>query len=780
VPYLAWAGEEIRLEKCFVAPGISSASDLGSGVARAEFLVEDWSGTAQPPQVEDPTVKLYYSASRGEVCAQGDVVSLFPGMARVELDVVDNAGVLGLPGSGSAVPVLKHQFLAGWMTLNTPTLRELGATDFASTAQAEAARELGDPSGNGEFNAGGGSGYLSVKVTGSMPMSGAWSGLVGASSVTLPTDWVKLAHALATDDNPADTTPWNKWDTSGDSTGYEGHVPQTPPCAAEPPQFAGVTVEPTTPDSYTSVLDNGDNCTGGGPDGPFSTVFGTLSGDGTTIGPFDPLFPGDTLLSDGNLSSQDAPMPAARIDVSIAPNTGSATDISGVGSLVAANKTKTYSRDFLGDDVAHNLYAPFYDAYIPATSRPGDSSGVDGAAANNFPGFLTSGLYHFWDTFSLASNAPTATNCLRLSAGHDPQADSPAAHPGDYYQTPSGDSTVAVYTDQNGEAQVQYVPGTGFYFNNLGGAVLNADGGCDLQALYNVPDSLGTASITATARYPFKPVDFPALTSAPVTKSVTSLWSKTLAYFPKGPGAANANSRIVVAHAQDITGAPFAGEVVCFSSDAEGMTWFDGTVGPYNLSGTSSASDPKGASLGRICVRTDSNGNAAVEVLESNPVNVNVIADFTDEGILRSITAAFGTVGSSGGTPPPTPTTGGTPTSGTTTTSSTSANSGTTAPSAATIAQVAPALGATKATVKANAARIMIVRLVSRPGKAPYVVIKVSSSSKTAKVRLRLLTGRRHHKLTSHTRVVTVRTNRQVTITVSKSVLKLGVASLIK
>ena len=67
---------------------------------------------------------------------------------------------------------------------------------------------------------------------------------------------------------------------------------------------------------------------------------------------------------------------------------------------------------------------------------------------------------------------------------------------------------------------------------------------------------------------------------AAVTKSVTSLWSKTLGYFPKGPGAANAVSRIVVAHAQDIDGSPFAGEVVCFAADqnAEAVFRFDGTL----------------------------------------------------------------------------------------------------------------------------------------------------------------------------------------------------------
>ena len=95
-------------------------------------------------------------------------MSLYPGMARVELDIIDNTGQLGYD---PASPLLKHQFLAGWMTLNNPSLHEMASTDFTSTAQAQAARELGDPSGNGEFDAGGGSGYLDVKVTGTMPMT---------------------------------------------------------------------------------------------------------------------------------------------------------------------------------------------------------------------------------------------------------------------------------------------------------------------------------------------------------------------------------------------------------------------------------------------------------------------------------------------------------------------------------------------------------------------------------------------------------------------------------
>ena len=743
------------------------------------------------PQVEPNTVNVYYSSTLGEVCAEGDVVSLFPGIARIEeLDVSDPGNVLGLStDGGSPDPVLKHQFLSIWMTLNTPTLSELSASDFASSAQAEAALELGDPSGNGQFNAGAGSGYLDVKVTGSIPLNATWAALLGESTVTLPNDWARLANALATDSNVFDTNPASTWDTSGDNTGLEGHVTPTPPCKAEPLEFISL---PTVPLGQ----DNVDDCTGGGGDGPFSRVFGDLSGAGTSVGPFDPLDPGDTLLSDGALNALDAPMPAARIDFNIAPNSGAATDISGVGSLAAADKAKTYSRDFLGsetDSLPDNEYVLFYDEYIPATSRPGDaSSGVDGGIANDFNGFLVDGKYHFWSfAATLGANIGTATNCLRYSAADDPQPDSPLSNPGDYYQTPSGDNSVVVYTDEHGEAQVQWFPGDGFYFNSLiaGGAITtNADGGCDLQALYQVPGSLGSASITATAMYPFKAVDYPSETSAPVTKSVTSLWSKTLGYFAKGTGAENANSRIVIAHAQDINGLDFAGEVVCFSADAEGVTWFDGTVDGISLAGTSPASDPQGPSLGRTCVTTNDAGNAAVEVLESDPITVDVIADFTNEGILRHIDVPYAP-GSPvpGGTPPPTPpavtppapspvVTPATPpaapaatspaTAGTTPSAATGGTTGTTSPSAVVLETAAGITGKSKvATIHSS---IKLVRLLTPLHAKHYVLIRVVSSARTVTVHLLLVNGRK-----ATWKVVKIATNRQVKVTLTGNVSRI-------
>jgi hypothetical protein len=777
VPYLGWNGEEIRLEGCESGTGADASTDLGP--LSASFLVEDWSGDPNNrPQVEPNTVKMFFAD--GKICAMGDVVSLNPGMARVELDVVVNGSTPWL-SFGPAETVIKQQYLAGWMTLSTPTLTELGASSFASTAQTEAAKELGDPSGDGTFAAGGSpgsagtpgtnTGYLSVKVSGTMPMEGAWESLVGSPSVTLPTGWEQLADALATDGNPSDTAAQAaaKWDISNDPTGDFGHLPQSPACGTPGPATVGAPAAPANTDSV-------DDCTGGGPDGPFSTDFGQLSSD-SAIGPFDPLRAADTLLPNGVLDANDAPMPAARVDVSIAPNSGTATDISGVGSLAPTDKTKTYSRDFLGDNQNDNEYAPFYDQFIPATSAGLVSSGVDGAQTGDFNGFLVDGKYHNWEFAHIqASNAGTPTSCLQETPLDNglPSTDSPTSNPGDYYQTPSGTSSASVYTDNHGEAQVQYNPGLGFYFDSIinSGVVPkpNADGGCDLQNLNGQPHSLGTSAITAVARYPFKPTDSPDMTSNTVTKSVTSLWSKTLGFEPKGTGAGDVNSRIVIAHAQNIDGSAFSGEVVCFSSTGESMQQFDGTVNGLTVSGTA-APDPTGNSLGRICETTDANGNAAIEVLESDPVTVDVIADFAQEGILRDVMIPFGTTGSTGGTLPPAPGTT------TTTTTSTPSNTGTTQPTVAIIKKVAPALLGSRPAVKNVKARITLARMLSPVHGKHYVVLEVSSKSARTKLRLRLVVKSGKHKRTI-VRVVTIRSDRKVKVALAKNVIRIAGVSL--
>jgi hypothetical protein len=203
------------------------------------------------------------------------------------------------------------------------------------------------------------------------------------------------------------------------------------------------------------------------------------------------------------------------------------------------------------------------------------------------------------------------------------------------------DQKSVVYTDEHGEARVTYLPGTDFFFLNLPGVAINANGGCDLA---NV-STLGTANVSATVRYPFEPVTARPVTSNVITKTVTSAFSKSITCYPKGAQAEEQNAAICVAEAHDITGAPVVGETVCFFADfnAEDIQYFAGSIPNTNITigdeGRNSAAEAQG--LRRVCPYTDANGRAAVEVFNSNPTTVDVQALFVDEGILRSIHVTF-------------------------------------------------------------------------------------------------------------------------------------------
>ena len=111
---------------------------------------------------------------------------------------------------------------------------------------------------------------------------------------------------------------------------------------------------------------------------------------------------------------------------------------------------------------------------------------------------------------------------------------------------------------------------------NLPGVAINANGGCDIA---NIPGGiLGSASITATARYPFEPVTAQPVVSNTVVKTVTSLFSKTITCYPKGNAARGAERGDLRRAGDDITGAPFVGETVCFFADfnAEDIQHFSG------------------------------------------------------------------------------------------------------------------------------------------------------------------------------------------------------------
>ena len=103
-----------------------------------------------------------------------------------------------------------------------------------------------------------------------------------------------------------------------------------------------------------------------------------------------------------------------------------------------------------------------------------------------------------------------------------------------------------------------------------------------------------------------------------------------------------------MAHGQDVDGSPFAGERVCFYVDDEADSYrlFSGTTGPADARfdvDTDQAPTPSGIHPDVRCAYLDENGNAALELFNSDPQSINVIAEYIDEGLLRDRDVEFGT-----------------------------------------------------------------------------------------------------------------------------------------
>ena len=646
VPYVAWVGEHVRLVVC--DPAITT----GDEAQVANYQVEDWSGYQfQPPtpdgdagssigQIFDPGPSAFFRSSEPahqisdsdeqEGCVATDYKSLNPGLTRIRVDVrSEETGAIAF----------SHQFLVIWLTANKPTLSEAslsgkeGEVFQSQTDSSALAKFLGDPSGDGKFipspfsGANEDKGLIQIKVTGSFPVieESPLHNILGNPSYTLPSDWQLLAETLASSSNetePPGTNP-GLWDIHG------------------------------TPSEATTTNE------GSATNDPLHALFSRpafsdfTSGATATVGPYDPQAANETLLSDGRINADDAPMPAMRVDVSIAANEGGA-DLGGVGQISGASKAQIYSHDFTGNaEEGGNLYNPYYGAYIPSTDRPvNEASGVTGPSpGGDFPGFLNThpDPYTFW-TSVLSANyrSSESTGCLRRAPGLATEASSE-----DDYQTPSGPRTETFYTDERGEAYVTYTPGDGFYLNHIPGITTDSNGGCDLESLYE--KEIGHSSITARAVYPYEPVDYPALTSEPLVKTVSSRWLKEIYEFPKGTTKADQNVRIVVAKAQDIDGHPFADEIVCFHAQQEsGVLQFTGSVVDTNgvlegepgrtvsLSGTTVVPSPI-PSEGEFCETTNSAGLAGIELQNSSFTSVDLTTFYVNEGITRDNSLDFST-----------------------------------------------------------------------------------------------------------------------------------------
>ncbi len=146
---------------------------------------------------------------------------------------------------------------------------------------------------------------------------------------------------------------------------------------------------------------------------------------------------------------------------------------------------------------------------------------------------------------------------------------------------PYGYNSVSVYTDESGEANVNFVPGLGMYFDNLGGSQQEPQR--RLRPRERRPDRQGAGRrrlrSIRTSRSPL-----PGASADPVNFTVHNLFKKTLTVYSKGVDknniVSNSVAKIVLAHAQDIDGSPLAYELVCWMADsnAAGFRVFAGDL----------------------------------------------------------------------------------------------------------------------------------------------------------------------------------------------------------
>ena len=620
---------------------------------------------------------------------------------------------------------------------------------------------------------------LKAKVHGVFPMSNNYA-FLSLGDIRMPEDWARFATAINKETLRQDPSAWDIHDDNANPNGTDSaehlkiHKGWGAADCKDIPHYWFVSLHLTL-DGFDTV----DNCFNNSRNGPFTRISGagslqdrTVAG-GNVIGPFDPVNPDTTWLPDGKLDENDAPMPAAELDFNIMANSGSKGDISGVGALgqvtKSNNEAHAYHRPFyLVDPVTkavvphdHQYYAPFYRHYLGATSRPGVSSGITGDGVKTTPSSIGwwngSGVRPFWrvETSKARSALTGDSSCLWYFQATEiatPESIAPKYRP-----LPYGAASTTVYTDEHGEAYAAWSPQLGAYWDSLGRKNLN--NGCDLKGV----TTLGTADIQAVAHYPYQPAQGVSNSkeSGKVGFTVNSLFDKSITVYPKGTGSDNDLAKIVVVHANDIDGAPFINEVVCVGTDGPGLVkrfggpntplpGKDGVIGTADdvILGLLPVSGIEGLTgLGRLCSRTDENGNAGFEVMGTGIKTF--IASYESEGLLRSAPLDF-------------------------TVKTTAVTTSTTTPSAAQIGAVTKASVASgqaagpvsdpqkKAVALAKnkkaAYRVAVARLVLK-AKGHALVIRVNGKAGTAKLRITI-------RVNGKTRVIirTVKTNRVVTV----------------
>jgi len=760
IPWVAWAGETVKVTRCFglgdsqVGQQIfeSSSFNHGSPVV-GEFDKSDWSGAVdQPPFFQigtgDQTSRQVQPTwdANGGICFSTNVTSEKAGLERIKFSISTDLGrwlnfVLGQD------VIFQQDLYVIWMWDSSPVLTEAADTG---------AYTVGDPAGSGIFNTvADANGYksfhpglLKVQVTGTFPMGNDFAGYdftgtaLANGTISLPADWAWLANHFSEDYTLGSTYPGSvpmRWDIHDGQDNSEGHVAASN-CADK--------ITPT---------ESVDNCLGAGlgddPDlGPFSSIFGLIGTQNDAYGPFDPIRSFQTLLSDGNLNADDAPMPALRVDVAL---TNAGADHS-VGTLSKADKSAIFNRStaVYGGTTAdnaepHNLYAPFYKAYVPAVVPILDlntTSGVEGSIGGNYGNWLTSGsygvqtteedpfIYDYWDTFSLAKHWGN-NDCYGVN--------------GEPISQPNGATQVAVYTDEHGQAYVQFNPantsdGEGIYLTP------DANGRCDVYG----GSLVGTATIQAESVYPAQQPADPgnsgkAKLSGVITKTVNFTPSKVLTCLPK-----STNEAYCVETVTDFEGNPIDADVEFTTQTSQGSNASFGAdnakFGGYDPSGQSVItwnSDfidlHNNAATGQAAIYVHSSTGACVDVTVENLGTRNAGSGITRDfdfnphtGVACGDNTGTGPIvqppTTGGGSPPPA---GGSTVTATSTAAPVSVSSPAPTVQAATTPKVAKA-----ATMTLVSARVV----TTRSGR--YLNARVNSSAKFATLRITLVSknGKSH------------------------------------
>ena len=346
---------------------------------------------------------------------------------------------------------------------------------------------------------------------------------------------------------------------------------------------------------------------------------------------------------------------------------GAPTDISGVGYLVPELQERVHSRDGLGH--GRLLTTSTTSRSTPSTSRPrrarstrrlavrrrrwrrpAASTARDRGRLQRLPGGrrCTDELAVRVD--ETATTRTRTRKCLIYAARS-------RADDLNYRPLPYGDSSVTVYTDEHGEAEVNYVPGLGMYFDNLG-AIKNVNGGCDLENI----DPIGTANVNVTARYPYQPVTAPGSGRGPGALRRPLPVPQDPRGLREGPGHAerqrarsSSRTRRTSTARRSRTrssagGQQGAGDCISSRPAAPAAT---SSTRPARWSRTSTPTRPRHGYFNdpfsrSSCTTTDEHGNTAIEVFNSEGTTVDVMAEWMNEVIFRDIPVSFGAPGRPG------------------------------------------------------------------------------------------------------------------------------------